>query len=195
MLHYAFKQVGTHTYLFFLSILSLVLSCCSCRQRIKRIVVPAVTDGKNVAKEQSTLLSAVKTKNHYDLPYEIRGCSDYKDETYDPLDCEARLADVPIFPKATPVAEYFAQSENEEGVVLSYLCQAERQEIRTFYENQMKGLGWRILASANSFESTQVFQKPDRLCIVSVRHHRCKGSKCQQMVISIPMLCPIVENT
>lgn len=83
---------------------------------------------------------------------------------------EARLTDVPIPLNAKPVPKRFWIDEGESaGVMLTYVVSTSPQEIVSFYSQEMERFGWDQTACFNAHEHLLIFEKPGRVCSISLR--------------------------
>lgn len=83
---------------------------------------------------------------------------------------EARLTDVPIPLNAKPVPQSFWVDEKESaGVMLTYTVSVPPHEIVSFYSQEMERFGWDHVASFDAHEYLLIFEKPGRVCSVSLR--------------------------
>lgn len=72
---------------------------------------------------------------------------------------------------------------NARGAILAFEIQSSRPAIELFYEQQMECLGWQLIAVTQGTESVLFFDKPQRICSVSLRP--VQKSKEQKTVIII----------
>ncbi len=83
---------------------------------------------------------------------------------------EAKQADIPIPVSATSLSRQY--HVDADRVMLGYRDYTlSPQDLVTFYEHEMERLGWRSIFAVSGYESVLQFEKPDRLCIVSIRPH------------------------
>lgn len=83
---------------------------------------------------------------------------------------EARLTDIPIPLNAKPVPNCFWMDEKESaGVMLGYRVTASLQEIVSFYSQEMERFGWDNVVCFDAHEHLLVFEKPGRVCSISLR--------------------------
>ena len=60
--------------------------------------------------------------------------------------------------------------EGSEGqIMLGFVCQYDQEMVANFYNFEMENVGWKRVACIKAFESTLVFQKPKKICIISIR--------------------------
>ncbi len=168
--------------LFLLNVFCLLMTCCSCQKKPRRIIFsserPAVKSAHN------NLAPKVKAKHELSDP--IKNIYSPKKSDFNSIitTCESKLTDIPIPAKAVPSPEYFVEKNQTAGVSIGYCCEQNRTSLVSFFKQQMPNFGWRLQGDAHGAESMLLFKKPDRLCIVSLRHWR-KNSHGQQLVITI----------
>lgn len=86
------------------------------------------------------------------------------------LTLEAQYTDIPIPLGSEPIADFFRQdSDDEKGVILGYTHKAERQKMYDFFKAECPRLGWVDMGGMQGVESMLMFEKPDRLCMISFR--------------------------
>jgi hypothetical protein len=81
---------------------------------------------------------------------------------------EAKLHDIP-----TMVGSHLLVFENqqlpENQMVLAWASQFDQEMVTNFYNFEMENAGWKRVANIKGFENTLVFQKPKKICIISLR--------------------------
>lgn len=83
---------------------------------------------------------------------------------------EAKLSDIPIPIGSRPIKQYFeAASFEAPSFVLGYVSEQTIQEIALFYEAHMEQFGWVQTATFGGVEQLLMFDKPDQLCVISLR--------------------------
>jgi len=98
---------------------------------------------------------------------------------------EARLIDVPIPIDSTFVADKAKKgSIDSKCCMLFYSTKKSLQEVKVFYEKEMERFGWRVSAECSDRESTLLFEKPSKVCVVSVRPGDGKAGSSNLFVIS-----------
>ncbi len=85
---------------------------------------------------------------------------------------EAKLTDIPLPVSCTPLPEYY--NTTSERVVLGYRTPLSVDEAGSFYINEMERLGWWCGKQFSGYETLLSFEKPDRVCAVSIRPNRKK---------------------
>lgn len=84
---------------------------------------------------------------------------------------EAKLFDVPVLIDARP--EKLTQLEEAEEVAsVSYTAHISLTEAIDFYEQEMERYGWNLWHSLISQEALLVFEKPSKICTVSLRPYK-----------------------
>ena len=81
---------------------------------------------------------------------------------------EAKITDIPIPLTATAIPRYFCACDN--SYMLGYKDHhATPKDIANYYEREMERYGWRSVMAINGYEWVQQFEKPSRVCIISIR--------------------------
>ena len=80
---------------------------------------------------------------------------------------EAKFSDIPSPLNAVPLAPYYQAEQG--GALFAYSTSLSADELTTFYAHEMERLGWRMAFTFSGYESMLQFEKPDRVCIVSIR--------------------------
>lgn len=80
---------------------------------------------------------------------------------------EAKLIDIPI-PFSVQPLPGFGQSSTE-SVVLGYHTDLSTQAIIDFYHTEMERSGWQQGTRFSGFETLLQFEKPNRVCSISIR--------------------------
>lgn len=80
---------------------------------------------------------------------------------------EARLYDFPILLNAKPI--FKNQCDEEHGTYFSYTVPVDRNDAVTFYEQEMERLGWRLFSRFDHDEILLNFEKPTKVCSISLR--------------------------
>jgi hypothetical protein len=81
---------------------------------------------------------------------------------------EAKLQDIPTMVGSIPIELYNAQLP-ERQMMLAWACQYDQEMVTNFYNFEMENAGWKRIACIKGYENTLVFQKPKRICIISIR--------------------------
>jgi hypothetical protein len=96
---------------------------------------------------------------------------------------QARLYDIPVPIMAEPDYNYTWSDDRNGNRVLGFLVTADStQELVTFYQAHMERLGWRERVIINGREVLIEFEKPEKLCCVSVRP---EGDEKMRLVLSV----------
>lgn len=83
---------------------------------------------------------------------------------------EAKLADIPVPIGSNPIKQYFQSAAlDAQEIVLGYVSEQSIEEIALFYAVQMEQFGWQQTATFGGVEQLLMFEKPDQLCVVSLR--------------------------
>jgi len=164
------------------AICSLVLVCCSCQKKPRRIVFSP----QHLAAANSGHESIDHKKYPKDNIRPDHSSQSLKKNTLNssPLERESKLTDIPILPKAQPILEYFTAQDQTDGTSIGYCVEQNRSLLITFYQRQMANFGWRLQGQVDGAESVLLFKKPDRICIVSLRNYH-KSAHMQQLVITV----------
>lgn len=90
-------------------------------------------------------------------------------------ECQARLVDIPSPLQATSLERYFYSQDGY--TTLGYDVKGYVSDYMLFYEQGLERSGWRkVAALSTSFESLLVYDKPERFCIISLRHATIEGN-------------------
>ena|SRR3989304_800271 len=82
---------------------------------------------------------------------------------------EAKLSDIPIPISSQPLSEYCTQSATPDEVMLGYHCSLQIDELTQFFTQEMERFGWRYGAQFKGHEQLLNFEKPNRVCSISLR--------------------------
>lgn len=104
-----------------------------------------------------------------------------KPSVLDPIKIqEAKFSDIPSPLTAVPLTDYYHVDSG--SALFAYRDKKmSANELSTFYLTEMERLGWCNRLMVEGRESMLYFEKPDRICIVSIRSF---GMKCVDWVIS-----------
>lgn len=96
---------------------------------------------------------------------------------------EAMLADIPVplYDQRILLDNTYGSTE-QNAIVLGYKSTLSLEEIIQFYAAEMERLGWWQLMIYKGPESLLNFEKPGRLCTISIRFHN-KKSKYQEIFV------------
>lgn len=98
---------------------------------------------------------------------------------------EAKQADIPIPLSAKPLSHYYYVDADR--VMLGYRDSIlSTADLISYYEQEMERLGWRSIFAVKGIEAVLQFEKPGRLCIVSIRPQG--GGRFVEWVISAGFL-------
>lgn len=82
---------------------------------------------------------------------------------------QARLVDIPIPVHAVPCVDMYEEVSEYGGGMLQYTIASPQQDIIRFYTYEMERMGWQCLMSVHAREDLLIFDKPERLCTISIR--------------------------
>ncbi len=104
----------------------------------------------------------------------LSGCkppSVYKQKTREVWrEHEAKLYDIPIMLNAQP--EQINTPNDTNQFALAYAIRSTLDEVQKFYVGQMERFGWQLHSSFEANERLLVFEKPSKLCSISLRSHK-----------------------
>jgi len=83
---------------------------------------------------------------------------------------EARLMDIPLPLDAEPLPVYFLENKDVVSTTsLAYKSMVLREDLLTFYQEEMERCGWQKKAESDLLEVFLYFEKPERFCSISLR--------------------------
>lgn len=86
------------------------------------------------------------------------------------LALEAKFSDIPIPLGSEPIYDLFKESPvNDKSILLGYANKAVQSDLCGFFRTEFLRLGWNFMGSLQGVESILTFEKPDRICSVSLR--------------------------
>lgn len=86
---------------------------------------------------------------------------------FDPI-LEAKLQDIPTMVGSVPVES--GPSMLPQGQLMqAWVSPYDQKLVTDFYVAEMENGGWQKLATIKGFETVLVFQKPKRICVISIR--------------------------
>ena len=85
---------------------------------------------------------------------------------------EARLVDVPIPVNAKPITNFDQRYKSGKTCQLSYRLDSSEINLEKFYENGMERSGWKKIAKCSCQELLLIFEKPSKICVISVRSEK-----------------------
>ena len=98
------------------------------------------------------------------------------------LSLEAKLSDIPIPLGSEPIRDFFAEAPVDDmNIVVGYTNMTDSSSLYNFFKTECIRLGWYLRGGFQRVESMLVFEKPDRICIISLRP--CEASTA--LIISI----------
>lgn len=84
---------------------------------------------------------------------------------------EAKLIDIPSMIGSTVINGQLDGEHNEDNdtLMLAWASAYDQETLTLFYIQEMEQLGWQKLAKVKGFETTLLFQKPKKFCVISIR--------------------------
>jgi len=141
------------TALSMLAIICMIPGCAKQSEEKNKAVLP----------HKQAAFSFDSLETNIDIAAHTADYNDYNSET------EATLHDIPTMIGSVPV-ELPADMAVPEGQMMVVFASSYDQEMITnFYNAEMECQGWQRIACVKGFESTLVFQRPKKVCIISVR--------------------------
>jgi len=83
---------------------------------------------------------------------------------------EAKLYDIPIMLNAQP--EQTTALDDTNQFALAYTVRSTLDEVQKFYCGEMERLGWQVYSLFEANERLLVFEKPSKMCSVSLRPYK-----------------------
>lgn len=71
-------------------------------------------------------------------------------------------------------------------MMLAWVCQYDQEMVTNFYNFEMENVGWKRIACIKGYENTLVFQKPKKICVISIR---ALSSKHKNNYVSLVHMC------
>jgi len=93
----------------------------------------------------------------------LSGCLKESKKAVDVHECEARLSDIALPLDGKPIKKFLGPQ------TFVYSIKKDVKELRSFYEQEMERFGWNLIALDNHHETLLIFDKPHRICTVSIR--------------------------
>lgn len=96
---------------------------------------------------------------------------------------QAKLIDIPL-----PLITEYIPLYCTEGDALSLGCMTDlsAHQIEQFYLQEMEKAGWQIVAHGGGYEQLLIFEKPDRICSISIRPHTFASKKADMIIFVTP---------
>jgi hypothetical protein len=85
------------------------------------------------------------------------------------LSLEAKYNDIPVPLGSEPLYGFFKSSSEEKGIVFGYTNKTDATELYGYFKAEFLRLGWSFMGGIQDIESMLTFEKPDRVCSVSLR--------------------------
>lgn len=82
---------------------------------------------------------------------------------------EAKLSDIPLALSLQPLADFCMQPTSPDTIILGYESMLSVNDLITFYHREMERCGWRLLTQFQGHETLLTFEKPRRICTISIR--------------------------
>lgn len=82
---------------------------------------------------------------------------------------QSKLTDVPLPLASLPVENYETLMPSDHGMMLAYTTSMTSGDVAAYYRAEMEREGWRLLTSLEGPETTLMFEKPRKLCVISLR--------------------------
>lgn len=122
-----------------------------------------VTSSKAAVHQKQAAFSFDNLETNIDI------AADMADQITCNPEIEAKLYDIPTMVGSIPV-EFDTQRIVSEGqAMLAFVSQYDQDMVTNFYHFEMENAGWKRIASIKGFENTLLFQKPKKVCIISIR--------------------------
>jgi len=165
----------------FLIIALCVLSSCGISKKIVKRNSSVLHVSEDISSDD--VVAAAKSKKI------IQDCCDCSDnDLYQAISIETRLTDIPVPLGTCPLTNYFQKEveADENGLVLGYVCQLNLESLLRFYRREMSYLGWQCISEVDGNEALLLFEKPNRICSVSLRPFQAsKNCEYMQLVLSV----------
>lgn len=97
----------------------------------------------------------------------------------------AQLDDIPTFVGSSFVFIDDKVSENSFSFIVS--CQVDANQVKDFYLAEMENMGWQKIAQLDASDTTFIFQKPKKICIITMQ------AASQEVTIQIKSIIKIVD--
>lgn len=153
-------------------ILSIVFTMPGCSQKQKRIIRAA-------APSRQAAFSFEDLETNIDIDAQKIYASDPD------LEMAARLYDVPSMVGSIPLQLKNTSIEAEGQSVHGILSPYDENEVTNFYMLEMENFGWQRVACIKGPENTLLFQKPKKICIVSIRSRNTKANYKSLIYVSV----------
>ena len=85
------------------------------------------------------------------------------------IEVEAKLYDIPTMVGSVPLDLPTHITLPEGQMMLAIASSYDQEMITNFYNFEMERQGWQRISCIKGFESTLVFQRPKKVCVISVR--------------------------
>ncbi len=175
-----------------LAIVAMIPGCFSKQNKISKAALP----------QKQAAFSFDSLETNIDIAAGMADQSNYNHEI------EAKLLDIPTMVGSVPVEfdkasahsadakamadmgedskrEFILSSVEGSRTMQAFVCQYDQEMVSNFYHFEMENNGWKRIACVKGYETTLVFQKPKRLCIISVRSLSRKSKNNYSTVVHI----------
>ncbi len=85
---------------------------------------------------------------------------------------EAKLSDIPIPIFSEPISKHCIKPDTPDAIILGYHCTLSINELKDFFNQEMERFGWRYGSQFEGHELLLNYEKPDRVCMISLRPKR-----------------------
>jgi|GEM_PF-1364545 len=106
----------------------------------------------------------------------INQCNKYKQQ-------EARLIDIPLPLQIEPDYRYSIAYE-QHGPLYAFTVAMSHEQILEFYRIEMEREGWKLVGSYADIESVMIFNKPTRVCVITIHTQKKQKNKKELSYVS-----------
>lgn len=145
-----------------LSLLILILPACLQRSRARTLG----------AEHNALLCSSLDNLAPVKVCPEVRVDNQANGSDYQlmALALEAKFGDIPIPLGSEPICDFFTHMPTDSmSIMFGYTNVTEASSLYNFFKTECLRLGWRLMGGIQSIESMLTFEKPDRICTISLR--------------------------
>ncbi len=79
----------------------------------------------------------------------------------------AQLDDIPTFVGSSFI--FIDDKVSENNLLFALSCKAEERMVKDFYLSEMENLGWQKIAQLDATDTTFIFQKPKKICVITIQ--------------------------
>lgn len=164
-----------------LAIIALMPGCFQKQNKISKAALP----------QKQAAFSFDSLETNIDIAASMADQSSYNPEIEAKLhDIPSMVGSIPLEMENIPTHPECSRSECIEGpegqIMLAFVSQYDQEMVANFYNFEMERSGWQRIARIRGYENTLVFQKPKRICIISIR---AISSKHKNNYCSLVHLC------